>query len=145
MKALFTLLAVALLVGCVTGQPETVPLTLEEQAQVYKSDVAKMSMPELCHEYRSQGFTTYRSRFKKIAGAEIEKRKYWSKLEWDLIRRHRIAVGVSEKLVRCSWGEPTSVDSRTASHEVIRKLVYSKGYVHIHNDIVLAIQPSGGY
>jgi hypothetical protein len=145
MKTLITLFAAALLAGCVTTQPEPVPLTLAEQEQAYKSDVSQMTMPELCREYRSHGSTTYRSRFKNIVGAEIEKRKYWSQLEWDLIQHHRIAVGVSEKLVRCSWGEPKSVDIRTASHEVIRKLMYQKGYVHIHNDIVLAIQPSGGY
>lgn len=145
MKTLFALFAFCFLSGCATRQPEPAPLTLDEQEQVYKSDVAKMSIPELCSEYRSQGSTTYRSRFKKIAGTELRKRKYWSKLEWGLIQDHRIAVGMSEKLVRCSWGEPTSVNTRAASHEVIRKLVYSKGHVHIYNDIVMAIQPSSGY
>lgn len=145
MKPLFTLFAVVLLGGCATGQPEPVPLTLDEQEQSYKSDVAKMSIPELCREYRSQGSTTYRARFKRVVSAEIMKRNVWSKLEWDLIQSHRIAIGVSEKLVRCSWGEPVSMNTKTASHEVIKRMVYSDSYVYLNNDIVTAIQTSSGY
>ena len=145
MKTLFTLFAVALLGGCATRQPEPVPLTLDEQEQAYKLDVAKMSIPELCREYRSQGSTTYRARFKKVVSAEIMKRNVWSKMEWDLIQSHRIAIGVSEKLVRCSWGEPISVNTKTASHEVIKRMVYSNRYVYINNDIVMTIQPSSAY
>lgn len=73
------------------------------------------------------------------------KRAAWSKMEWGLIKNHRIAVGVSEKLVRCAWGEPVSVKTRTASHEVIKTMVYEKGYVHINNDIVTTIQTSRNY
>lgn len=145
MKTVFTLFAAALLGGCATRQPEPVPLTLDEQEQAYKLDVAKMSIPELCREYRSHGSTTYRARFKRVVSAEMMKRNVWSEMEWDLIQRHRIAVGVSEKLVRCSWGEPASVDTKTASHEVIKKMVYSNGYVYINNDIVTTILPSSGY
>ena len=145
MKTLFTLFAVALLGACATRQPEPVPLTPDEQEQVYKLDVAKMTIPELCSEYRSQGSATYRARFKKAVSAEIMKRNVWSKMEWDLIQRHRIAIGVSEKLVRCSWGEPISVKTKTASHEVIRIMVYSNSYVYLNNDIVMTIQPSTGY
>ena len=145
MKTVFAVFAAALLGGCATRQPEPVPLTLDEQEQAYKLDVAKMSIPELCREYRSQGSTTYRARFKKVVSDEIMQRNVWSKLEWDLIQSHRIAIGVSEKLVRCSWGEPISVNTKTASHEVIKKMVYSNRYVYINNDIVMTIQPSSAY
>ena len=145
MKTLFALFAAALLGGCATSQPEPAPLTPDEQEQAYKLDVAKMSIPELCREYRSQGSATYRARFKKVVSDEIMKRNVWSEMEWDLIQRRRISIGVSEKLVRCSWGEPASVDTKTASHEVIKKLVYSNGYVYTNNGIVMAIQPSSGY
>jgi hypothetical protein len=146
MKMLFTSLAVALLAGCAARQP--VPLTLaelDEQEQAYKTDVAKMSIPELCSEYRSQGTTKYRARFKKVVSAEIKKRNVWSKMEWDLIQNHQIATAVSEKLVRCSWGDPTSVNTTSTSHAVYKTMVYSSSYVYTHNGIVMTIQTSSSY
>lgn len=146
MKALFTLLVVSLLGGCAAKQP--VPLTLaelDEQEQAYKTAVAKMSIPELCSEYRSQGSTKYRARFKKVASAEIVKRNVWSKDEWDLIKNNQISIGVSEELVRCSWGAPRSVNTTTALYGVHKQMVYGSNYVYIENGIVTTIQTSSGY
>ncbi len=117
---------------------------LEDLEQVYRMEVATMTVPELCGEYRSQGFTKYRARFRQVISDEFRKRNAWSDLEWGLIKKHKIAVGVSERLVRCSWGEPLSEDIKRTSQVVYKKLVYSGGYVYIDNDVVTTIQSSAG-
>ena len=158
MKRLITLIAVVLLGGCAPTQApppvkpvepvtKTGPLTLaelEELEQVYRVEVATMTIPELCGEYRSQGFTKYRARFRKVISDEFRERNAWSDLELGLIKRHKIAVGVSERLVRCSWGEPLSVDTKRTSQVVYKKLVYNAGHVYIDNDVVTTIQSSAG-
>lgn len=156
MKRLFILIAVVFLSGCAHTQPpppvkpvepetKTGPLTLaelEELEQAYRVEVETMTVPELCEEYRSQGSTRYRARFRQVISDEFRKRNAWSELEWGLIKRRKIAVGVSERLVRCSWGDPLSIDTKRTSQVVYKKLVYGDGDVYINNGVVTTILSS---
>lgn len=67
-------------------------------AMMSPDSLSKQHDMDLCREYGS-------SRLGKIK-AELERRNSLTAIEWELVNRKQIKVGMSELALMCSWGFP---------------------------------------
>jgi hypothetical protein len=60
----------------------------------------------------------------------------------DQIMRGTISVGMTEAMVRASWGDPEHVKSTITASGRSEQWVYGSQYVYIENGVVTAMQSS---
>ncbi len=50
------------------------------------------------------------------------------------VNTHKICIGMPEKALKLSWGEPDHVNSTTTSFGTSKQLVYDSQYVYVNED-----------
>jgi hypothetical protein len=75
-----------------------------------------------------------------LAKSELTKRNAFSAHEWDLVRSGRLEIGMSQKALTCSWGQPTRRNRTVTAQGENIQLVYPGTLIYTVNGIVTAFQ-----
>lgn len=79
----------------------------------------------------------------KTAYHELQARGKISPDEWDLVNQHRIALGMSEIALRCSWGDPVEINSTVTASIQHKQYVFGhRTFVYVDNGHVSGEQDS---
>lgn len=105
----------------------------QERERDFNFKVAGMDAEELCIAFYAHRYDSAR--------VELGKRHVLSDIEWHLITTGKIAIGMSETALMCSWGNPEHVN-RTLTARTTRKQYVYRGnqLVYVENGLVTAIQ-----
>ena len=94
--------------------------------------VKGLSDNDLCAAFHSTGYQS--------ASAELQRRNALPVSEWNLIAQHKVAIGMSETALLCSWGRARMNRTLTGAGER-DQYIYGEGtYVYVENGRVIAIQ-----
>jgi len=99
-----------------------------------KTPPAELVSEKLCMRFARTHSTEDRT--------EIKRRKLLTAAEWALVDAQRVRVGMSEIALRCSFGEPDSVNRTVVTAGSQKQYVYGSSYVYVQNGHVTAFQDS---
>lgn len=99
----------------------------------FATKVGGMDTNDICAALHSTNYTS--------AQDELKRRHALSAAEWDLVATHRVAVGMSEAALLCSWGQ-SRVNRTVTASEVSKQYIYAGAYVYVRNGKVVSFQDS---
>jgi hypothetical protein len=97
------------------------------------SKAGQMTETQLCAAWRSHS--------SPAARAEIAKRALFTDAECALLFNHQIAIGMSERVLLCTWGD-TRVNSTIIATRTHRQYVYPGTWVYVENGVITSLQTS---
>ena len=104
---------------------------LERREKAEAAAAKHQSLKDLCLAVWDHG--------SQAARHELERRRTFTAVEWELIDSHEVKVGMSEAGLYCSWGKARA--NRTVTGGVEEKqYVYDSAYVYVTNGRVTGFQ-----
>jgi hypothetical protein len=104
----------------------------EKYLKELAAKAGSMSIKDLCLEYFSSGTDVFEK--------ELKRRHAFNAAEWRLIESHKIALGLSEDAVRCTFGEPKEVRRVMKDGYEQDQYVYDGIQIFVAKEKVNAIQ-----
>lgn len=76
----------------------------------------------------------------KQYNTQLEQIKIDNPKYYDDVKNKRIALGMPEKYLLLSWGEPTRVNETVNSYGISKQYVYGRNYIYVKNGKITSWQ-----
>jgi len=97
------------------------------------SSISTATESDLCAELRRQDAM-------QEAKTEALRRHLFTPDELTLIGTRKVAIGMSERSLLCSWGQPKDVHRTVYANSEHKQYVYSSAYIYVENGVVTSFQ-----
>lgn len=105
-----------------------------EREAKFNQAVGRMSTDEICQVYSQTPYSSAR--------AELLRRNALSAADWSLVDRRKIAIGMSQNALFCSWGSPARRNRTVTIGSEFIQYIYGDTFVYVANGIVTSFQDS---